>query len=565
MITDQIDNLQALREYLQDESCQTHEPFIKLGEGAAPTLDYKLPQSVSFATYGDVPIQVERGCFKAQCLQPPANNYFANVEVAERNTTLEQDIKETIQLQDTGNTLVANVELIHKNLDDGKTDLEAIANQVDDEATKLTAKNTFLNEKQLAKFARNNLQPIVVEKLNGYGSKVRFLKKPSEQNVTPKIFVIEEYRTSTFLGRYGAGRTLQTFSLLPGEKTTITIRTYKDQTTTKTQSENLLDSVSQSSIDEMEKLLEEECGSDCSYTTSETNQAKIDVSLSAKLFKIVSASLSAGYSHEKNVTASRSSNARALNRALEMHVSQSNTSRNIEINTTTSEEINEGEEYTTVRELQNINKSRVLNFVFRQLLQEYISITYLSNIKIAYTNGYMDSLRVVDVEDLDELLEDVINEEDRLRVKKSILKKYHKVMNHKGDMVDFLELKTVEYDDYFEEGLTESYWTRTQKKDSYGEEESAIEVPGVILQVQTNILRTPSLVVDALLGQGQALDCFNIKAQDAIAVGESLKNLELLQKIEIMEGISGTEQKAELYKKVFGECCSCPQTQIING
>ncbi len=565
MIADQIDNLQALREYLQDESCQAREPFIKLGAGSAPTLDYNLPQSISFSTYGDVQIPVETTCFAGRCTQPPANNYFAKVAEADRNETLLQDLKEVVQLQDTGNPLVANVGLIHKNLDVSKTDLEAIANQVDDNTTKLTAKNTCLNEKQLAKFARSGLQPVVVEKLNGYGSKVRFLKEPQEESITPRIYIIEEYKTSTFLGRYGAGKTLQTFSLLPGEKTTITIRTYKDQTSTKTQSENLLDSVSQSSIDEMEKLLEEECGMDNSVTETKTDGVKVDVSLSAKLFKIVSASLSAGYNHENSVTASRSSNSRALNRALEKHVAQSNTSRNIEINTTTSEEINEGEEYTTVRELQNINKSRVLNFVFRQLLQEYISITYLSNIKIAYTNGYMDSLRVVDVEDLDELLEDVIALDYRSSVKSSILKKYLKVLNYKGNMVDFLEQKTVCYDNYFEENLTERYWTRTQNMDTYGKEGSAIEVPGVILQVQTNILRTPSLVVDALLGQGQALDCFNIKAQDAIAVGENLKNLELLQKLEIMEGITDAEQKAELYKKVFGDCCSCPQTQIING
>ncbi|MBQ4442957.1 MAG: hypothetical protein II899_12800 [Bacteroidales bacterium] len=48
-------------------------------------------------------------------------------------------------------------------------------------------------------------------------------------------------------------------------------------------------------------------------------------------------------------------------------------------------------------------------------------------------------------------------------------------------------------------------------------------------------------------------------------MGENLKNLELLQKLEIVEGITEAEQKAELYKKVFGECCDCPQTQIING
>ena len=33
------------------------------------------------------------------------------------------------------------------------------------------------------------------------------------------------------------------------------------------------------------------------------------------------------------------------------------------------------------------NQSRVLNFVFRQLLQEYVIIMYLPNVKIGFSNA----------------------------------------------------------------------------------------------------------------------------------------------------------------------------------
>ncbi len=72
------------------------------------------------------------------------------------------------------------------------------------------------------------------------------------------------------------------------------------------------------------------------------------------------------------------------------------------------------------------------------------------------------------------------------------------------------------------------------------------------------------MVVDALLGQGEALDCFNTKAQDAVSIGENLKNLELLQKLETLEGIEDPIKKVEMYKKVFGVCSDNPQTQIIS-
>ena len=84
------------------------------------------------------------------------------------------------------------------------------------------------------------------------------------------------------------------------------------------------------------------------------------------------------------------------------------------------------------------------------------------------------------------------------------------------------------------------------------------------MSVGRQTLRTSSVVVDALLGQGEALDCFNQKAQDATVIGEQLKNLTLLQQLEVIEGISDPQQKVELYKKVFGTCCDVPQTQIIH-
>ena len=55
--------------------------------------------------------------------------------------------------------------------------------------------------------------------------------------------------------------------------------------------------------------------------------------------------------------------------------------------------------------MTNPNQSRVLNFVFRQLLQEYVTIMYLSNVKIGFSNGHPESQVIVPIEKLDELLE----------------------------------------------------------------------------------------------------------------------------------------------------------------
>jgi hypothetical protein len=427
----------------------------------------------------------------------------------------------------------------------------------------LVERSNFLNEVQLTRIAKDGMMPIVCQKFGGLGTKVNLIKRPVKP--VPRIYVIEEYKTCSYLGDYGAGRTVQTYSLLPGEKSTISIKTYKDIETTRTHSENLLDSFSEGSADEMENLIESENSTSDTNTDSITNNVKVDVSISAKLFKLVNLGVSAGYSRSRTKTASRTANSRALNRALNKHVSQSNSTRNVEVNTSTSESVKQGEENSTIREIQNINKSRVLNFVFRQLLQEYISITTLSNIRIAYTNGYMETLKVVDLEDLNSLLEEVIVPSEIENVTKEILKSYCKIMNYNDDFIDFIEKIEVKYGECVDLNEIETFWRKRKVTDTYKAEGGGLEikVQGVILEVQKNILRTPSLVVDALLGQGEALDCFNTKAQDAVAIGENLKNLELLQKLELVEGVTDPIQKMEMYKKVFGTCCDTPQTQIL--
>ncbi len=67
------------------------------------------------------------------------------------------------------------------------------------------------------------------------------------ENATPSaadhaLFLLEEYRLTSFLGNYGIGRTLNTLSLLPGEETTIRIKTWRTTTTTDVSTSSVVDS-----------------------------------------------------------------------------------------------------------------------------------------------------------------------------------------------------------------------------------------------------------------------------------------------------------------------------------
>ena len=563
-ILEQIKNIEVLRENLAQTSCVTKDAFMKLSDGKAPTLDYNLPQNSTFTTYGHIQLDVDESAFIERATeigQCGKDQYFKL-----STSTLRQQFNRSMQLNSNDMGIGLRATAVRKQLDIAAgqklidVSLQTEKDLANTSNPQLVMGETCLNDAQVADLASVGYRPFVVNKLNGSGSRLEYLKRP--EVVKPRLFIIEEYKTSSFLGNYGAGKTLQTFSLLPGEKTTLTIRTYKDSSTTKSQSENLLDSFSQDSVDEMENLMEEENNS--SSTESTSKSASVSASVSGVIKKIINIGVSASAS--KNTTASRSANSRALNRALSKHVEQSNSSRNIEINTSSTETVNEGEEYSTVREIENINKSRVLNFVFRQLLQEYVSITYLSNIRIAYTDGLLESTRIVDIEEIDELLSDVIESKSIDNVKNSILQKYQYVLNYKKELMPLLQQMPGEefYKNIKGEVDIESFWTCKPEGETYRVGNMDVNIPGIILQVQSNILRTDSLVADALLGQGEALDCFNMRAQDAVAIGENLKNLELMQKIEIIEGLDDPQAKADAYKSVFFQYCDNPQTQIIS-
>jgi hypothetical protein len=616
-----IKKIQQLKEGLQEESCKKQEPFVKLGSGTAPTLNYRIPQSASFNTYGTQFVKgIKEEWFRGHAKVKPSNNFFETIKDL-NEAQLSDLFASAIQTGNSG--LIASskvlknrtvvVERNRVNTEPSppmnmapamsKAPSEANANSVNAGITSSTTTNTIITDKpiepigpgghpvvpinvdHLANLAKEEkLRPMVVDGLGGQDPTVNFIEEP--KTPFPYFTVIEEYTTCSFLGDYGAGRTIKTFSLLPGEKTNITIRTYKESNTQKNTSENVLDSFSQNSASEMEKFIEEETGrsetiaSEDSKSSASSKSANVSASVSGSLFKVVKVGVNAGYSSGSSESktntnsATRSSNVNSLNKALDKHVSTSNSNRSIDVNTSQTETHTEGEEHLTVREIQNINKSCVLNFVFRQLLQQYTTITYLSNIKIVFCNGYEESLYVVDVDELDKLLEDTVEEEHIKDVKFAILKNYTTVYNYEGEKIKFLELEEQEIGkDLFEAGLIKreeiekaSFWRvnkknkdtwKTSDADGGSDDGMEIKVNGPILNVTTHTLRTSSLVVDTILGQGEALDSFNMKAQAAVAIGEQLKNVELVQKIEIIQDLNKPELQAENYKKVFGEDCTC--------
>jgi hypothetical protein len=75
-----FDLLSKIEDSLQGVSCLPKEPFMKLGQGQAPILNYSLEQKSAFSSYGHFQVDIEDNKFKANANAVPPNNIFDQVE-----------------------------------------------------------------------------------------------------------------------------------------------------------------------------------------------------------------------------------------------------------------------------------------------------------------------------------------------------------------------------------------------------------------------------------------------------------------------------------------------------
>ncbi len=621
------------------QSCLDPTPSIRFGTGTPINIEPNLPQSNAFSAYGKIPINLPAipNVFTdlAKKAQTTIDPFFALI-MSDANplvlktddqllTLLRQQYASVLHTTTKDRTVNQNT---HNPLADGyprneypgPLDRYGIPYFITETRT-VTDTTEWLADMKiedvLTKVKQYNMPRIV---LVGNLPSITFVPKTDKvTTATPQLFVIEEYRMASYLGKYGQGRVVKTFSLLPGEKATMTIKTYHDITSVKSSSQNVMDSFSQTSANEMEQLIQQE--SALNTTNSQSDSLTASLSLSYGLGG-VGFGASGSLTSTSNSAATRASNTQKLNKALEKHVNNSNASRQIQVNTSTTETTKDTEETSTTREVSNINKSRVLNFIFRQLHQQYLTVTYLANIKLAFYGGYEESLRVFNLSELDTLLNNYIVPSQQAMVKRELLKNYCSVRNYKEKEVPFIEEVTQEIGKCFDpisydtskpsvdgkgapiyEKVT--YWRKKptmtdtnlgangQPMDNNG---VAIAVDGVILGIQDNTLKTSSVLVEGMLGQADTLDCFNLKIQDAESQKSYIDNYERMTRLENESNKAGFERlrmqaeidkmlketeilelqrnivdklgdidrvrQAEMYKKVFGTCCDTPQTVI---
>ena len=345
-----------------------------------------------------------------------------------------------------------------------------------------------------------------------------------------RLFLVETVRISSFLGDYGAGRLLKTLSLLPGERTTISIESYRREEATAKTAQSILDSTAS------------ECSADFENTLSTEQNRKANDASSNSFSLSAEASASFGYGSAKvNASTSAASNssreemAKDVSGAIEKHASKASTNREVNVNTEFSSTSATGTTESIKREFQNINVSRVLNFVFRQMVQEHIVLLHLVDARIGYytqdvvldgqgaAKEVRETYQEYTLPEFGDLAAHVLKggygaaEKAQDALEESL----RSVADANGNLLSLVE-EVVPLRDGVPQPLERYLRVNPRlhtKWQPRGDTGPTFEVPGIILSQNQIIMRTDGVLVDSILGEGDALDEYSHGLQDA-TVGE---------------------------------------------
>ena len=524
------------------------EPMIRLDpDGSAPVLSYSVPETSVYGGRSYIELDFPVSYFTAYTRRKPTTTADSlkdmDVDVVEARIdnylsgttdTLMFDLLETFGATTNESTFTLPQGFTLDS--DDTTPPDGVA----------FSASEALNTSRIARNLMEGQRYVKVETMFG-DQEVRTYEEPNRPK--PRLVLIETYRLSSYRGNYGAGDVLKTFSLLPGERTKISIKTYRRRESDAKSASSIFDSFSKESSKSFEKSVESEQSDKKGYQDSFGYHAKASLEANWGFGK---AAVSGGV--KGSTSSSRNEFARNLSRAVGRHSAQASAKRDVQVNTSYEVKEQIGEETAIEREIENINVGRTLSFVFRQMNQEFISILHLVDVRLGYTNGYSDSYRETSIGDIDLLLEEVIVPSRRESVREVILDELKYIPDYQDNLQSFVEEKS--FTDEKRKKIFHQTRIRKDLKSEFKEKGFAIQVPGIILAVSRNTLRTEGIIVDSILGQGNALDDYSESLQKETIATQRLQN-ELLQlqieREKLLQGIleRKDEHAARLVEQVF--------------
>ena len=275
---------------------------------------------------------------------------------------------------------------------------------------------------------------------------------------------------------------------------------------------SILDSFTQESSDDFEQTMGREQSNKKNY--DESSQYKVDATAQAS-WGWGSAGVSGGLTG--GTTSAREEFSKNISNALQKHSAKASAKRDVKIETSYEVKTSTGEETSVERTIENINVSRTLNFVFRQMNQEFISLLHLVDVRIGYfkvlqVQGQPNPqfvYREATLPQLDALLEDVIVPEKRAEVRADIVRQLSNIFDYQDRHHRFVEEKSLNDRENKIVPLSQYLRVRKDYTSTYLDEAtgSQFTVPGSSGCEQIGVAHR-GVIAEALLGQATPRQLF---------------------------------------------------------
>jgi hypothetical protein len=478
------------------------EPLIRLEPGGqAPILTYNLPEPAIYFGTNFIELDYDDDFFTddAKKVPPPEIRPPLRDIVSIDRSTLVSAIKTNMKTSFADPKLFPNIRVSSGTLrltDSPNPGVHVVS------TIRPGRQLYYLDAEEIASMMQAGKRLNVFTSMHGE-LRHNYIDEPTEAR--PTILLVETYRLASYLGIYGAGRVVKTFSLLPGERTKISVRTFLKSEEERKSASSILDSFTEESASDFEQTVANEQSSRQTYERSFQYYAEAEAKAS---WGWGSAKVKGGLKGGSN--SAREEFSKNTASATNKHSPKASAKRDVEINT--SYEVRETEEQETSieREIENINLSRTLNFVFRQMNQEFITVLSLVDVRVAFFNGFQETRREFTLPELDSLLEQYIVADKRNEVRREIKDELETILDVDGNLqTDFIEERVI--------GQSARYLrVRTERTSQFKDPITGteIEVPGIILSATKNVMRTEGVIVEALLGVGDALDQYATRLQE---------------------------------------------------
>lgn len=427
---------------------------------------------------------------------------------------------------------------------------------------------------QIAAQERLGNAPVLYQRFGGdFG--LTYVPEPEDPaDANPRFVVIEHYRLSSFFGDYGAGRTLANFSLMPGEETSIYLRTFRRTETTSKEASSIFDSFTTEAANEFESDLMAET------TNTESESAARQMESKYKGSGEINIGIAkTSHSGERNVTretaSARESVAKNVAKTTSKHASKASSKRDVEVTQELEQSAENEIENIFERKIKNTNLSRTLNIVTRELNQEFATYFALYDITIAFVND-TGIFEVFQVHQIDDMIEKYVAAQStggvvdpnspfgaqtaRTFVRERLLEQLNVVYDVEGTRHDFLEEVSVE--DGAEVvgpvGTVPAGGTRYLRvRRPRGPERvnpfyepGRYPVDGIVMDVTKHTVRTPAVIIDSLLGHGVALDNYALGLQQETLREKQLENNKTELALALID--AGDADRLEAFRSLFG-------------